>query len=74
MKKVIEFPEDASENTVNGTLKWAQSSNFESVAIIGWKNREVYFGYSRLNNLIEKLGAFEYARAMIASDIGRDDK
>ena len=58
--KIVQFPQ--SEDSVEGTLSWAKNRDFDAVSIVGWKDDKVFFGYSRLNGFIEKLGSIEYMK------------
>lgn len=70
--KIHEFP--VSEDSVQGTLNWAIEQHFDAVAIIGWgAGGKIYFGYSRLNNLIEKIGILEYCKIRLGLDLKEED-
>ena len=59
---LIPLPLEHVEESVPGTLHWALASEFDAIAIIGWKKEHIYFGFSKLDPLIDKLGILEYAR------------
>ena len=68
---LIPIPLEHVEESVPGTLHWALSGDFDSVAVLGWKNGHIYFGFSRLSPLVDKLGILEYARFRLWADLAK---